>query len=170
MSHTELESRQSALDVLIVEDDVHLRAALAALASREGAVPREAGTLEEARKRLAEAPLDAVLVDLTLPDGSGLGLLGAPEALGSPDGVALMFDSRQKVIGVRASPYNRRETYLLRKHPNHAGRKISAMNFCRRFKIRPDGTYAFTTADVNNEGVLVLDLNEVHSVSKTATK
>ena len=94
----------------------------------------------------------------------------ALEALGSPDGVALMFDSRQKVIGVRASPYNRRETYLLRKHPNHAGRKISAMNFCRRFKVRPDGTYAFTTADVNNEGVLVLDLNEVHSVSKTATK
>jgi DNA-binding NtrC family response regulator len=80
------------LDVLIVEDDVHLRAALAALASREGAVPREAGTLEEARKRLAEAPLDAVLVDLTLPDGSGLGLLGAPEALGSPEYIVVTGD------------------------------------------------------------------------------
>jgi two-component system response regulator AtoC len=78
--------------VLIVEDDVNLRAALAALASREGAVPREAGTLEEARKRLAEAPLDAVLVDLTLPDGSGLSLLGAPEALGSPEYIVVTGD------------------------------------------------------------------------------
>jgi DNA-binding NtrC family response regulator len=92
VSHTDIESRESVLDVLIVEDDVNLRAALAALASREGAVPREAGTLEEARKRLAEAPLDAVLVDLTLPDGSGLSLLGAPEALGSPEYIVVTGD------------------------------------------------------------------------------
>jgi two-component system response regulator AtoC len=92
VSHTELESRESTLSVLIVEDDVNLRAALAALASREGAVPREAGTLEEARKRLAEAPIDAVLVDLTLPDGSGLSLLGAPEALGTPEYIVVTGD------------------------------------------------------------------------------
>jgi two-component system, NtrC family, response regulator AtoC len=92
VSQTELESRESVLNVLIVEDDVNLRAALAALASREGAVPREAGTLEEARKRLAETPLDAVLVDLTLPDGSGLSLLGAPEALGTPEYIVVTGD------------------------------------------------------------------------------
>jgi two-component system response regulator AtoC len=92
VSQTELESRESVLNVLIVEDDVNLRAALAALVSREGAVPREAGTLEEARKRLAESPLDAVLVDLTLPDGSGLSLLGAPEALGTPEYIVVTGD------------------------------------------------------------------------------
>jgi DNA-binding NtrC family response regulator len=92
VSEIEIEPRESLLNVLIVEDDADLRAALAALASREGAVPREAGTLEEARKRLAEAPLDAVLVDLTLPDGSGLALLDAPEAVGSPEYIVVTGD------------------------------------------------------------------------------
>jgi DNA-binding NtrC family response regulator len=91
VSQIELEPRDSVLNVLIVEDDADLRAALAALASREGAVPQEAGTLEEARKRLAEAPLDAVLVDLTLPDGSGLSLFDAP-AVGSPEYIVVTGD------------------------------------------------------------------------------
>jgi DNA-binding NtrC family response regulator len=78
--------------VLIVEDDANLRAALAALVSREGALAEEAATLEEARKRLAEAPFDAALVDLTLPDGSGLDLLGDSGARGTPEYVVVTGD------------------------------------------------------------------------------
>ncbi len=92
MSRSESEPRERALDLLIVEDDPNLRAALAALVSREGAVPREAATLEEARKQLAETSLDAVLVDLTLPDGSGLDLLGDPEARGAPEYIVITGD------------------------------------------------------------------------------
>ena len=36
----------------------------------------EAGTLAEARTRLREGGLDAALIDITLPDGNGLDLVG----------------------------------------------------------------------------------------------
>jgi len=80
------------LSVLIVEDDANLRAALGALIAREAAAPHEAASLEEARKRLAETAFDAVLVDLTLPDGSGLDLLGDPDARGAPEYVVVTGD------------------------------------------------------------------------------
>ena len=92
MSESEPEGREHPLTVLIVEDDANLRAALVALVSREGAVVHHAATLEEARKRLAETSLDAVLVDLTLPDGSGLDLLGDPEAHGAPEYIVVTGD------------------------------------------------------------------------------
>jgi DNA-binding NtrC family response regulator len=63
------------LRALVVDDDPNSVAALAALVQREGFAVSTAGSLREARQRLtAEAP-DLILVDLVLPDGSGLELL-----------------------------------------------------------------------------------------------
>ena len=81
------------LTVLIVEDEANLRAALAALVSREGAQSLEAANLEEARKCLLERSVDAVLIDVTLPDGSGLDLLETREAAGSPDYIVVTGDA-----------------------------------------------------------------------------
>ncbi len=63
---------------LIVDDDPIFRESLALLVRREGFEAEEAGTLAEARARLAKRPIDVVFVDLALPDGHGLDLL-APE-------------------------------------------------------------------------------------------
>jgi len=93
VSGSEPESRGEPLTVLIIEDDANLRAALVALVSREGAVVHDASTLEEARSRLAETSPDAVLVDLTLPDGSGLDLLGEPGASGAPEYIVVTGDA-----------------------------------------------------------------------------
>src|SRR6267143_398145 len=60
---------------LIVDDDDDFRTSVAALARREGFETRLAGSLEEARKGIADASPDLVLVDLQLPDGHGLELL-----------------------------------------------------------------------------------------------
>ena len=60
---------------LIVDDDDDFRTSVAALARREGFETRVAGSLEEARKSMADASPDLVLVDLQLPDGHGLELL-----------------------------------------------------------------------------------------------
>ena len=60
---------------LIVDDDDDFRVSVAALAKREGFETCTAGTLEEARKSMIDAPPDLVLVDLRLPDGHGLDLL-----------------------------------------------------------------------------------------------
>ena len=60
---------------LIVDDDDDFRTSVAALVRREGFETRVAGSLEEARKSMADASPDLVLVDLQLPDGNGLELL-----------------------------------------------------------------------------------------------
>ena len=60
---------------LIVDDDSNSLSALATLVSREGFTTSTATNLREARRALqVEAP-DVLLVDLQLPDGSGLDLL-----------------------------------------------------------------------------------------------
>jgi CheY-like chemotaxis protein len=68
--------------VLLVEDDAAFgedftRALGRALASEHLDVAFvEAGSLAEARVRLREGGLDAALIDVTMPDGNGLDLVG----------------------------------------------------------------------------------------------
>ena len=68
--------------VLFVEDDANFRKVFTRL-MREALAPErlavafvEAGTLAEARTRLREGGLDAALIDVTMPDGHGLDLVG----------------------------------------------------------------------------------------------
>jgi DNA-binding NtrC family response regulator len=81
------------LQILVVEDDANLREALAALVAAQEAEARPAASVEEARTLLAKAEFDAALVDLTLPDGSGLELLGDPDARGRPEYIVITGDA-----------------------------------------------------------------------------
>ena len=60
--------------ILHVEDDPDVRQVAAAIA-RDFAMLEPAGTLREARARLAVRSFDLILLDLDLPDGSGWSLL-----------------------------------------------------------------------------------------------
>jgi DNA-binding NtrC family response regulator len=62
-------------EALIIEDDPSERVGLRALLDREGFRTRTADSLASARRRLAESVPELVLLDLSLPDGSGLDLL-----------------------------------------------------------------------------------------------
>jgi two-component system, NtrC family, response regulator AtoC len=62
-------------NALIVDHDLASREALAALAAAEGFSVTTAGTLGEARAQIDRLRPDVVLVDLRLPDGSGMELL-----------------------------------------------------------------------------------------------
>src|SRR5438132_12068616 len=62
-------------DALLVDDDVSFQAALAELVRAEGFSVETAASLGEARTYLSEHTPDLALVDLKLPDGSGLELL-----------------------------------------------------------------------------------------------
>ena len=68
--------------ILLVEDDADFREVFALLV-KEALAPEQldvvfvgAGSVAEARSRLREGGLDAALIDVTLPDGSGLDLVG----------------------------------------------------------------------------------------------
>lgn len=88
-----VQSDEPSFTLLIVEDEIHQRSALVALVEREGFRSVEASTLEEARKVMAQVVIDAVLVDLTLPDGDGLALIGDSNALGHPEYVVVTGDA-----------------------------------------------------------------------------
>lgn len=61
--------------ILIVEDDPMIRSGIAHQLRRAGYIPFAAATVAEACGRLRNTHVDLVLLDLGLPDGSGLDLL-----------------------------------------------------------------------------------------------
>src|SRR4051812_40782333 len=70
-------SRRSNLPmphVLIVDDDANTRDALAAIVQAEGFTTASAGGVAEARIQLVRQRPDVVMMDLKLPDGSGMDL------------------------------------------------------------------------------------------------
>jgi signal transduction histidine kinase/CheY-like chemotaxis protein/CHASE3 domain sensor protein len=88
----QLEARftQQLRRVLIVEDDPVLRASTAQLLAADNVETVTAGTTAEARALLGSTPFDCVVLDLTLPDRSGLELLAEMargEQHASPPGI-----------------------------------------------------------------------------------
>jgi DNA-binding NarL/FixJ family response regulator len=97
----------TATRVAIVEDHPVFRDGLEmALAPHQGIeVVASVGTLADARRVVATSPVDVVLLDLGLPDGSGLDLLSTLRARRSPTVVIVltMNDDPQVVLSaVRA--------------------------------------------------------------------
>ncbi|MEY2617896.1 MAG: hypothetical protein RL522_898 [Pseudomonadota bacterium] len=74
---------------LIVEDDTDAARMVAALVASQGYSAATAPSLLDARRQLALQAPDLLLLDLRLPDGSGLTLLEDTELLGRPE-VVLM--------------------------------------------------------------------------------
>lgn len=74
---------------LIVDDDVDASAMLGELIVMQGLTVATANTLRDARKQLALQPPDLVLLDLRLPDGSGMDLFADPELLANSEVVLL---------------------------------------------------------------------------------
>lgn len=94
----------------------------------------------------------------------------AVAALGDPDGVALLYDRRLQIIGVMPSALNRKHAYRLRyQQRGSRGRVITARNFCRHYEINLPETIAFTDAEVNKDGILVLDLHAAAAAGRRET-
>jgi DNA-binding NtrC family response regulator len=74
---------------LIVEDDPDAAEMMAALIAAEGFTAVTAHSLRDARRQLAMREPDIVLLDLRLPDGSGMELLNEPETLANTEVVLI---------------------------------------------------------------------------------
>jgi two-component system, NtrC family, response regulator PilR len=96
--------------LLLVEDDANFRKVFtrtlgAALGPERLEVAFvEAGTLGEARTRLGEGGLDAALIDVTMPDGNGLELVGEINdgGVGSPIPTMVLTASLNTSVAGRA--------------------------------------------------------------------
>ncbi len=78
------------MKVLLVEDEPALRTALRGTLRQAGYVVEEAASFAQAQEKIMLYEYDCVLLDLTLPDGSGLDLLRALKSAGSPAGVLII--------------------------------------------------------------------------------
>src|SRR5215203_5096725 len=96
--------------ILLVEEDVGFRRVFTH-AIREAMVDEglgvafvEAGSLAEAHSRLREGGLDAALIDVTMPDGNGLGLVGEINdgGVGSPLPTLVLTASLETSVAARA--------------------------------------------------------------------
>ena len=97
--------------ILFVEDDANFREVFTRLL-REALAPErfdvgyvEAGSAAEARARLREGGLDGALIDITLPDGDGLELVGEINnggGVGSPIPTMVLTASLETSMAGRA--------------------------------------------------------------------
>ena len=79
---------------MLVEDHVSFRRALATLVDRQPGleVVAEAGSLEETRRHVASIGLDVVLLDLRLPDGSGIDVIAEIRSA-NPDAAVMILSA-----------------------------------------------------------------------------
>ena len=96
-------------EALIIEDEPNERLGLSALLEAEGFRTRTADSLASARRRLAETVPELVLLDLSLPDGSGLELMADLGGASRPDVIVLTghatVDSAVQAIRAGARDY-----------------------------------------------------------------
>lgn len=78
------------MKILIVEDDASLREIINRALVTEGYVVETASTFFEADSKLAGYSYDCILLDVMLPDGSGLKLLEHLRALGKRENVIII--------------------------------------------------------------------------------
>ncbi len=90
------------IGLLLVEDDPAYAALLRRALARSGFRVEHAATLHEARTRLLAHPPVIALVDVGLPDGSGLDLLGEHARAGPPCAMVIMTNQGCEQIAVDA--------------------------------------------------------------------
>lgn len=74
--------------ILLVDDDVDLREAIAASLASYGADVAQGGSAEEARDQLGERPFDLLVSDINMPGEDGYELLASVRRL--PDALAAL--------------------------------------------------------------------------------
>ena len=122
------------MKLLLVEDEAALRGALRASLQQAGYVVEVAADFAQAQEKIMLYQYDCVLLDLTLPDGSGLDLLRALKAGGSPAG-GLIITARDalddKVVGLDLGA----DDYLVKPfHLSELNARLRAIIRRRQFK------------------------------------
>jgi DNA-binding NtrC family response regulator len=118
---------------LIVDDDLEVLQVLAEFVKREGFVASVASTIGQAREEIAANPPDILLVDIQLPDGSGLDLLDGLDAAADPE-VVLITGNASVETAVDALRHG--VTDYLTKPVDFARLKMALANLARALEMK----------------------------------
>ena len=88
------------------------------------------------------------------------------EKLGKPEMAVLLFDQVNSVIGLMPSNRHAANAYPLKAKAGAKHRVVRANKFCRHHGIKVDRTVAFSKPEIDEDGVLVLELRNLVGVGK----
>ena len=89
------------------------------------------------------------------------------ERLGSPDSYVLLYDRAREVIGLRPARLAvDQNAYRAIDRGPYGGKRINAFRLCREFEIETNQTVRFHHCQIDNSGVLILDLRDTQAVRK----
>ena len=126
-------------------------------------VPRD---WEECPREVVDGRWAAMYASMN-PDGDIVISRHTHKVLGSPDSYVLLFDKGRNVIGLRPARLGiDKNAYPARERGRHGGRRIRGYRLCREFGIRIARTVRFHRCQMDNRGILILDLGEVRAVEK----
>ncbi len=118
---------------LIVDDDLEVLQVLTEFVKREGFAATGAATLRQAREEIAASPPDILLVDIQLPDGSGLDLLDGLEATADPEVVLITGNAS---VETAVDALRRGVTDYLTKPVDFARLKVALANLARTLEMK----------------------------------
>lgn len=90
------------------------------------------------------------------------------DALGNPEVVTLAFAKRTSRIGIRPANTVTPHAFAVRRRSFAHSRMIQASPFCRHHGIKVTGTVAFHRVQIDNDGMLILDLANISRVSRVS--
>jgi hypothetical protein len=90
----------------------------------------------------------------------------AYQTIGSPPAVELFFDEHQKRIGLKPCDPHKKNAFRLRQEKGKDHMMIYASSFCTHFGISTRRTVLFDEIDIDQEGIVVLDMKKTINVSR----
>ena len=89
------------------------------------------------------------------------------EAMGEPPGYVMLFERERAVIGLRRSDPSQRQTaYPANARGKHGAVRIRASRLLKDFGIYVENTIRFPRAQIDRQGVLILDLRDTVNSAK----
>lgn len=88
------------------------------------------------------------------------------ESFQTPSAVTLHFDENNGVIGLKPADIRLQNAFPIKQKDKFYNRTVNASPFCRHFKIRVEQTVLFNEVDIDNEGVMKLELQKTTSIGR----
>lgn len=116
--------------------------------------------VEKGRLRVTLSPKKVLLINRP-----------AYEALGNPAAVEMRFDERTRTIGLVPKDPRHANAFPIKRRLSKPNSKynyllIHAAPFCGHFEIAPQRTMLFTNIDLDDDGVMLLELSSAVAVGR----
>jgi len=135
------------MKILIIEDEIALQESITAYLKVEGYLCESAFTFREAEEKICMYPYDCLLIDVNLPDGSGLDLIKLAKSQNVTAGIIII--SARETIDDRITGLNYgADDYIVK--PFHLS-ELNARIFSllRRINFKGDDQIVFNEIKVN---------------------